>query len=316
MLTLRSVECFFDSTKETHATIRGSTIIGYDGCIHSSTPSSIDIAENGVSPLGELAEVGVEYLSVQQCDKLESVDLSALDGCSTLQGIRIFRNNGDIKNLVLPSGCPSLVEVIIESNYSPVNPVDLSVLDKSPELRYLRLCKNGGSFILPSECPSLEVLVLNWSTVEDWRLDGCPELKLVMLTSLNREVVRYRDRFDGKIKVDPYGGKKLTLDLEPLLKHYISTEKPPIIYISDEYGYRVEDQITDYDKLPQTMRERIIQYSYGKQDFFIMLQVGEREGEAARYEPVYEECVYISRLYGEEVSSQYADLRPPPETYD
>ena len=306
---------FYNSTQETHATIRGSIIAGYDGCIHSSTPASIDIAENGVAPLGQLTDEGIEYLSVQQCDKLESVDLSALDGCPTLQGIRIFRNNGDIKSIVLPTGCPSLVEVTIESNYSPVHPVDLSALDKSPELRYLRLCKNGGSFILPSECPSLEVLVLNRSTVEDWRLDGCPELKLVMLTSLGREVVRYRNPFDGKISVDPYGGKKLTMDLEPLLKHYISTEKPPIIYISDEYGYRVEDQITDYNNLPQNIRERIIQYSYGKQDFFIMLQVGEREGEAARDEPVYEEYVYLSRLYGEEVSSQYADLRPPPDTY-
>ncbi len=310
---------YFSSTKETHATIKGGTIFGYDGCIDSSTPTSIDITDSGVSPLGRLSDAGVEYINIQQCENLDTIDLSSLDGCLTLQGIRIFRNKGTFKRLVLPSGCPVLSEVTIESNYpqikqgtySPMSPVDLSVLDGSPNLRYLRLNKNGCSLILPSKCPSLEVINLTKSKVEDWRLDGCPELKLVMLTSLGPETI-YSPSHTGKIT--PHTGETMTLDLNPLLRHYMSAEAPPIIYISDEYDLRVEDNITDYDRLPNNVRDRIIQYSYGtRYGYFIFLEVGEKTGEEARSDPVYKEYREISYLYGEEVASRYADLRPPPD---
>ncbi|MFW9862953.1 MAG: hypothetical protein ACFFET_11750, partial [Candidatus Thorarchaeota archaeon] len=167
---------YFNPTREKHALIKG-----FKGRIDSSTPSIMDSTDGGVAPLGELAGEGVECLSVQQCNDLDFIDLSSLDGCPTLQGIRIYRNYGNIKHFVLPSDCPALYEIDMEGNYSLVHPIDLSVLDGSPSLRILRLPDNGGRFILPSECPGLEVLNLNGSTVKDWRLEGCPELKLVML---------------------------------------------------------------------------------------------------------------------------------------
>jgi hypothetical protein len=296
---------YFNPTKETHATINGKAIIGYNGRIDSSTPTSIDTVDTGVSQLGRLVNEGVEYLNIQDCEDLQDVDLSSLDGCQTLQGIRVFRcwNQGTLKRLVLPSGCPSLVEVTMESIFSFGHPIDLSVLDGSPNLQYLRLC-NSGRFILPSKCPSLEVLNLTNAAVDEWRLEECPGLKLVMLVSLGPEKFHVQT-----LRGTPgvfYGGP-MTLDLEPLLRHYMSSERPPIIYISDKHGFRLEHNVTDYDRLPETVKNRIIQYTCSEYGAF--LQVGRKTGEKARRSRFYRrEYWKISTLYGEEVPSIRAFL--------
>jgi hypothetical protein len=62
---------YFNPYREKHALIKG-----FEGRVDSSTPAVIDSMDGRVTRLGELAGEGVEYLSVQQCNDLDFIDLS------------------------------------------------------------------------------------------------------------------------------------------------------------------------------------------------------------------------------------------------
>jgi Leucine-rich repeat (LRR) protein len=143
--------------------------------------------------------------------------------------------------------------------------VDLSVLDNSPNLRVIDIQEHGGwhvigkrnlkgadheifwphdfSIILPSNCPNLMALSLGDTTVEEWRLENCPNLRYITV----------RNRRDG-------------FDFGQFLDQYQTRMTRPIIYI--DYGYLDESvgfNVHGFDLFPQEIKECFVsKYVYKK----------------------------------------------------
>jgi hypothetical protein len=143
-------------------------------------------------------------------------------------------------------------ELEIPRPKEPVQPpvFDLSGLDGCPRLRVFKIARNHfgksiarGHFgksgvILPSRCSALEAVLLNETKVEEWRLEGSPKIRLVKL-----EIPDY-----------DYG----RIDLSPLLAHFKSPRKPPLISIEYKIDENPEYVIKGYDKFPKRVKERMI----------------------------------------------------------
>lgn len=255
----------------------------------------------------------LEKIIVSKCENVRTIDLKPLDNCPTLRVIKIV-DNGEFKELILPSGCVNLEEIVISGNkrkppiqkqniekrnpelekvivdagfraimiegkvvvqreepvsfserkakqaiwdkIHSIQPIDLSVLDDSPNLRIIDLEDNDHrEVVLPSRCPNLEVVLLDDSRVVEWRLEGCPRLRLVTYFQ------------DGQ-----NDGKQLDLSF---LRQYKSPMKSPLIGI--RISMLIPDSISgiieDYEKFPEGIQTRIVEL--GKQsipEYYVLLR--------------------------------------------
>jgi len=240
----------------------------------------------------------LEEIDIRACYNAKSIDFRALEGNQTLRIIRII-GNGPIEELIFPSTCPNLEELIIRGSspvlevlpevdpalvqklreqYYPYRnwgigelatrptlderrkywkelelpepkepvvssppPLDLSGLDGCPRLRVIKITNNHfgeSGVILPSRCPNLEAVLLNETRVKEWRLDDSPKIRLV------------------KLEVPDY--KHGPIDLAPLLAHFKSPRKPPIISLKSNTELDPEQLIKGYDKFPKRVKDRTI----------------------------------------------------------
>ena len=240
----------------------------------------------------------LEQLDIYRCENAKSIDLSALNGNQTLRIIRII-NNGRIEHLVLPSGCDRLEELIITNNKTVMKKqnrfpetiplpkdfrerslfiqkrnqermiriqkrmiLDLSTLDGSPRLRVFKIADNefdSSGVILPEWCPNLEVVLLNETRVKEWRLVGCPKLRLIRLKTLSHE---------------PF---IIDIDRTSLI-FWESQSKPPIIDITFKSMYLIRN-------IPERVKGRIVE------------RVEYNDGPVAD-KRVLRECEYLLMLYG------------------
>jgi hypothetical protein len=122
-------------------------------------------------------------------------------------------------------------------------PIDLRVLNGSPNLIELKLENNHAPFLFPSKCPKLEVVFLSEFSCKGDCLDECPNLLLVKLERSGSE-----------------------LDFGHFLDQYKTSKNSPIIFIKTAHDdIPLEYYIVNFKKLPQKIKDNFVTESVDKQ---------------------------------------------------
>ena len=196
-----------------------------------------------------------------------------IDGCEVLPSTPYDVTTGSPGDLMITiDGAPTIQRLEItlaerEAQHSSCL-VDLSVLDNSPNLRVINIQEHNVSgcavvkrnrkgadheiywphsfsIILPSKCPNLMVLFLGETTVEEWRLENCPNLRYITL----------RNRREG-------------YHFGQFLDQYQTQETRPIIYI--DYGYLevpIGHNVNGFDLFSQEIKDCFVSKDVYKKNY-------------------------------------------------